>query len=151
MPSCPKQEQSSRRRECRIASPSQPRIKKNQKKTLVNEIASSQWSGSSRCCLNNQNKVASNRSICSQPIYLVYTLAILLVSWEKKNYLTIYLSNQLVAKSYYIFFCTFSTIDFYHHQPTRCKLYYFLLRLLRPPNMFPCIQILEFEFLNAIS
>ena len=34
--------------------------KRNHKKTLVNEIASSQWSRSSRCCLNNQNKVASN-------------------------------------------------------------------------------------------
>lgn len=27
---------------------------RNRKKTLVNEIASSQWSRSSRCCLNNQ-------------------------------------------------------------------------------------------------
>lgn len=55
MPPRPEQEPSSRRRESRMA-------KRNHKKTLVNEIASSQWSRSSRCCLNNQNKVASNRS-----------------------------------------------------------------------------------------
>lgn len=40
--------------------PCQPRIQKNQKKTLVNERASSRRSLSSRCCLNNQNRVVSN-------------------------------------------------------------------------------------------